>query len=63
VTSIDLPESAEVLRREFNLGDNFDAETCKKYAGLLEKKWTSVVRLQKKVDLAPTISNSTLAYN
>lgn len=49
VTSIDLPDSAAVLRREFNLGDNFDAETCKKYGGLLEKKWTSVVRLQKKV--------------
>lgn len=29
--------------------DVFDAATAKKYEGLLEKKWTSVVRLQKKV--------------
>jgi platelet-activating factor acetylhydrolase IB subunit alpha len=26
-------------------------EVDKKYAGLLEKKWTSVIRLQKKVSL------------
>jgi len=28
---------------------SFDDATRKKYEGLLEKKWTSVVRLQKKV--------------
>ncbi len=32
-----------------SIGDTFDAATSKKYEGLLEKKWTSVVRLQKKV--------------
>jgi platelet-activating factor acetylhydrolase IB subunit alpha len=38
------------LRTELNLGEDvFDANTAKKYEGLLEKKWTSVVRLQKKV--------------
>lgn len=32
------------------MGDEFlDVEKMKKYEGLLEKKWTSVVRLQKKV--------------
>ena len=41
--------SAAALREELNIGDNFDAATSKKYEGLLEKKWTSVVRLQKKV--------------
>ena len=38
------------LREELNIGDTFDAATSKKYEGLLEKKWTGVVRLQKKVD-------------
>jgi len=37
------------LREELSIGDSFDAATSKKYEGLLEKKWTSVVRLQKKV--------------
>ena len=29
--------------------DVYDAATAKKYESLLEKKWTSIVRLQKKV--------------
>lgn len=29
--------------------EQFDSATAKKYEGLLEKKWTSVVRLQKKI--------------
>ena len=37
------------MRTELRLGDTFDEATSKKYEGLLEKKWTSVVRLQKKV--------------
>jgi platelet-activating factor acetylhydrolase IB subunit alpha len=32
-----------------NISSTFDDATRKKYEGLLEKKWTSVVRLQKKV--------------
>ena len=44
-----LPASAAALREEVNLGDSFDDATSKKYEGLLERKWTSVVRLQKKV--------------
>ncbi|PTB77455.1 dynein regulator [Trichoderma longibrachiatum ATCC 18648] len=44
-----LAESATVLRQELGLGEDvFDAATTKKYEGLLEKKWTSIVRLQKK---------------
>jgi len=41
------------------IGDSFDDATRKKYEGLLEKKWTSVVRLQKKVCVHPShhISN------
>ncbi|MCJ1312179.1 protein with putative role during mitosis [Agyrium rufum] len=49
LTSINLPNSAATLREELSIGDSFDAATSKKYEGLLEKKWTSVVRLQKKI--------------
>ncbi|KAK4623525.1 Nuclear distribution protein PAC1 [Fulvia fulva] len=42
--------SAQVLRDDLNLPESdFDAATAKKYEGLIEKKWTSVVRLQKKI--------------
>jgi hypothetical protein len=43
------------------IGDNFDDATRKKYEGLLEKKWTSVVRLQKKVDFAVSLASKILA--
>jgi len=49
LSSINLSSSVATLRQDFNLGDSFDEATSKKYEGLLEKKWTSVVRLQKKV--------------
>ncbi|KAI4598997.1 protein with putative role during mitosis [Pestalotiopsis sp. 9143b] len=49
LSSSNLTNTAEALRQELNLGDTFDATTSKKYEGLLEKKWTSVVRLQKKI--------------
>lgn len=46
----DLPGTAAALRQELDLGEDvLDNNTVKKYEGLLEKKWTSVVRLQKKV--------------
>ena len=50
LTSVNLPQSAAFLRQELDIGESFDATTTKKYEGLLEKKWTSVVRLQKKVN-------------
>ena len=43
------PNSAAALSEELGLGESFDDATRKKYEGLLEKKWTSVVRLQKKI--------------
>jgi platelet-activating factor acetylhydrolase IB subunit alpha len=49
LSSINLQNSAAALREEIKIGDSFDEATSKKYEGLLEKKWTSVVRLQKKV--------------
>ncbi|KAL9636514.1 MAG: hypothetical protein Q9164_002777 [Protoblastenia rupestris] len=49
LTSTKLTDSAAALRQELGIGDSFDDATSKKYEGLLEKKWTSVVRLQKKI--------------
>jgi len=44
-----LSATAATLRTELNMGeDQLDQQTVKKYEGLLEKKWTSIVRLQKK---------------
>ncbi|GAB1191722.1 Nuclear distribution protein nudF [Aspergillus pseudonomiae] len=46
----DLPDTAAALRREVNLSeDAFDPTTAKRYEGMLEKKWTSIARLQKKI--------------
>ena len=42
--------AAAALRAELGLSEEvFDTATMVKYETLLEKKWTSVVRLQKKV--------------
>ncbi|KAK5663018.1 hypothetical protein OQA88_6433 [Cercophora sp. LCS_1] len=50
LNSQNLTQTAAALRAEAVLGESaFDAEQAKKYEGLLEKKWTSVVRLQKKI--------------
>jgi platelet-activating factor acetylhydrolase IB subunit alpha len=46
---LNAPKTAAAFREEVNIPTNFDDATRKKYEGLLEKKWTSVVRLQKKV--------------
>lgn len=46
--SAGMTETATTLRQESNL-ESFDDATAKKYETLLEKKWTSVVRLQKKI--------------
>ena len=52
LTAIKLPASAASVREELGVGDGFDEATSKRYEGVLEKKWTSVVRLQKKVTSA-----------
>lgn len=49
------------MREELGIGDEFDDATRKKYEGLLEKKWTSVVRLQKKVEKDPGLLNDKFA--
>lgn len=43
--------TASTLRAELNLGfDVFSEDTAKKYGQLLEKKWTTVSRLEQKVN-------------
>lgn len=49
LASASLPQSSAALREELGESITLDDATIKKYEGLLEKKWTSVVRLQKKV--------------
>lgn len=61
LSSVKLSNSAAALREELGTGDSFDDATSKKYEGLLEKKWTSVVRLQKKVTFAAIPFESTRA--
>ena len=50
LTLVSFHNSAAALRQEAGIGDEFDDVTRKKYEGMLERKWTSVVRLQKKVN-------------
>ncbi|KAJ5125285.1 hypothetical protein N7448_004613 [Penicillium atrosanguineum] len=49
LASANLPHSSAALREELGDSITVDDSTLKKYEGLLEKKWTSVVRLQKKI--------------
>ncbi|PUU76001.1 nuclear distribution protein PAC1 [Tuber borchii] len=45
-----LSNTGAALREELGVGDEFlDQNTMKKYEGVLEKKWTGVLRLQKKI--------------
>ncbi|XP_052075618.1 lissencephaly-1 homolog [Mytilus californianus] len=49
---------------EFQKETSMPGEVDKKYAGLLEKKWTSVIRLQKKViDLEGKLSEAEKEFN
>lgn len=43
-------ESFNTLKSETH-NEDFTSDPKQKYSGLLEKKWTSVIRLQKKVAL------------
>ena len=47
-------EALEAFKKETDMPGEID----KKYAGLLEKKWTSVIRLQKKVKLHIGLSST-----
>jgi platelet-activating factor acetylhydrolase IB subunit alpha len=49
LSSIGATQSSNTLREELEIGEGFDEATRKKYEGLLEKKWTGIARLQRKV--------------
>ncbi|KAI1004547.1 Nuclear distribution protein [Podosphaera aphanis] len=49
LSSKNLTISAAALKQELNLDQSFDDATSKKYEGIIEKKWTGIVRLQKKI--------------
>lgn len=55
------PHIATSLKDEVGLGETFDDATSKKYEGLLEKKWTSVIRLQKRVCRAAALKLDVMA--
>lgn len=57
--SVGFHESASALLNESSLSTTFDSASAAKYSTLLEKKWTSVVRLQKRI-LDLETRNSTL---
>jgi len=44
-------DALEAFKKETDM----PGEVERKYGGLLEKKWTSVIRLQKKVCLCPFV--------
>ncbi|PYH66436.1 WD40 repeat domain-containing protein [Aspergillus vadensis CBS 113365] len=57
LSSINASRSCEVLREELQVDSSFDDALCRKYEGLLEKKWTGIARLQKKIlDLESKLS-------
>lgn len=60
---INAPKTAAAFREEVSIAPSFDDATRKKYEGLLEKKWTSVVRLQKKVLFMPRLVSPMILAN
>ena len=51
-------EALEAFKKETDMPGEID----RKYAGLLEKKWTSVIRLQKKVTLGPCFDRFVIRF-
>lgn len=57
LSSINASQSISVLREELEVHQSFTEASVKKYEGLLERKWTSNARLQKKVRYAQYTSS------
>ncbi|KAJ0164570.1 Nuclear distribution protein nudF-2 [Colletotrichum tanaceti] len=66
LSSTNLPNAAAALREELQISESFDTATSRKYEGLLEKKWTSIIMelesraaaLQSELDNATPTSRS-----
>ncbi|KAL4910162.1 nuclear distribution protein nudF [Aspergillus multicolor] len=55
---INAPQTAETLREELQFDDSYNEATCKKFEGVLEKKWTGIARLQRRInDLEAEVRN------
>lgn len=52
LSSITASQSMDILREELEVHQSFTEVSVKKYEGLLERKWTSNARLQKRVSHA-----------
>jgi len=53
LASINALQSAEILEKELPVDNTFDVVARKKYEGLLARKWTNVMRLQRRVRYVP----------
>lgn len=49
LSSINASQTVAILKQELSFDNGFDDVTRKKYEGLLARKWTNVMRLQRKV--------------
>ncbi|KAJ5212504.1 nuclear migration protein NudF [Penicillium cinerascens] len=49
LSSINASKSIDALREELGISESFTESSVKKYEGLLERKWTSNARLQRKI--------------
>ncbi|KAL6232277.1 nuclear distribution protein nudF [Aspergillus navahoensis] len=47
---INAPQTAETLREELHFDESYNEATCKKFEGVLEKKWTGIARLQRRIN-------------
>lgn len=55
--SSNLPRSAATLQEEIGASNGLDEATFHKYSNVLERKWTTVVRLQKRIlELEPMVA-------
>ncbi|KAJ5792025.1 nuclear migration protein NudF [Penicillium pulvis] len=58
LASINALQSVASLEKELPMDNNFDVVARKKYEGLLPRKWTNVMRLQRRIlDLESRITN------
>lgn len=51
LSSVNAPQTAATLEKELPVDSDFDSAARKKYEGLLARKWTNVMRLQRRVRL------------
>lgn len=53
LASVNALQSVASLEKELQMDNNFDVVARKKYEGILPRKWTNVMRLQRRVRYVP----------